>query len=94
MSGTLSNTFHSYGAPALGAFNDLLLHDCGLSRSGKLVVAAGDDPRIVRVVKPSGLHWLLIVARATIQYRPARTLGRISDRLHQLIQAGCPAILR
>jgi hypothetical protein len=73
MSGTRSNTFQSYDARALGAFNDLLLRDCGLSRYGKNVVAAVDDPRIVRVRKPSWLHRLFNAVQAAMQSTTVRT---------------------
>jgi hypothetical protein len=73
MSRISSNTFQSYDALALGAFNDLMLRDCGLSRCGEDVVGAANDPRIVRVRKPSLLARLFNAAQTAMPLTTART---------------------
>ena len=73
MSRIPSNTFQSNDAVALGAFNDRLLRDCGLSRCGEDVLAAVDDPRVVRVSKPGLLDQLFNAARTATRLRTAHT---------------------
>ena len=73
MSRILSNTFQACDALTLGAFNDLMLQDCGLSRCGEDVVAAADDPRIVRVRKPSVLDRLFNATQTAMPPTTART---------------------
>ena len=73
MSRIPSNTFQSYEAVAVEAFDDLMLQDCGLIRLGRAVVIAANDPRIVRVIKPSLLDRLFKAAHTTMPLLTART---------------------
>jgi hypothetical protein len=64
-----SITFQPCDALALVSFNHRLLRDCGLGRSGEDVVAAADDPRMVRVSRPSLLGRLFKAAQTAMAVR-------------------------
>jgi hypothetical protein len=64
-----------YDAPALRELSDLLLRDCGVSRLGKNVIAAADDPRIVLVRKHGLLDRLFNAAQLAMQLTAARERG-------------------